>query len=195
LRIKENFWQQFAIEVNGTFSEGKYGRSDKVELINNGWNVIFDDYVLIENGGNASQMVTRILIPFISNNDFKFEIYRTELFDTIIKFFGAQDVKIGYEDFDKEFIVKSNNEHKIKSILRDSDIRKSIQLLKKVNIQISNQHGIWEDNLPKNEYELCLYVEEPITDFEKLKSLGTILNQILEKLLEINPHIKSKAYS
>jgi hypothetical protein len=195
LKIKENFWQQFAIEANGKFSEGEYGRSDKAELIKDGWSIFFDHYLLTENGNNASQMFTRILIPFISNNNFKFEIYRTELFDTVLKLFGVQDITTGYEDFDKEFIVKSNNEHKIKSLLRDPEVRKSIQLLKKVNIQISVQHGIWEERLPKNEYELCIYIEEQISETEKLKNLGNLLHQIIGKLFEINPHIKPKETS
>ena len=196
IKSKINIWEEFASVSGGKFIERKENwLSDKVVINQNGWNIFFDYYELIENGSKASQIFTRVIIPFTSINNFKFEIYRTELFDSIAKLFGSQDVTIGYEDFDKEFIVKPNNEHKIKSLLRDSNLRKLIQSVKKVNIQISNQHGIWENNLPKNEYELCLYIEEKVIDFEKLKGLGDILNQILEKLLEINPQIAQKASS
>lgn len=196
IKSKINIWEEFASVSGGKFIERKENwLSDKVVINQNGWNIFFDYYELIENGSKASQIFTRVIIPFNSINNFKFEIYRTELFDSIAKLFGSQDVTIGYEDFDKEFIVKSNNEHKIKSLLRDSNLRKLIHSVKKVNIQISNQHGIWENQLPKDEYELCLYIEEKVTDFEKLKVLGSILKQILEKLLEINPQIAKKASS
>lgn len=59
-------------------------------------------------------------------------------------------MEIGYPDFDKAFTIKSNNEFKIKTLLRNKELRKLIEYQKDVNIQILDQKGIWEDKLPEN---------------------------------------------
>lgn len=130
--------------------------------------------------------MTRAAIPISLKESFKFEIYREGFVRKIEKLFGAQDIKIGYPEFDKAFTIKSNNEFKIKTILRNKKIRNLINSQKEVNIQISNQKGIWEEELPENESELSYFADGEIKNIETLKSLLELFKLILDELQQMN---------
>lgn len=183
-KIKSNIWQEFAKESDGIFKEGYSWRSDSNEIAYKNWNIIFDNYRLWS--GKHSALMTRVVVPIALKDNFKFEIYREGFVRKIEKIFGAQDVEIGYPDFDKAFTIKSNNEFKIKTLLRNKELRKLIESQKDVNIQISDQKGIWEDKLPENEYELSYFIDSEIDNIETLKSLLELFKVILDELFEMN---------
>lgn len=183
-KTKDNIWQQFAKETGGVFKEGYSWRSDSNEIEYKKWKIVFDNYRLWS--GKYSTLMTRVVVPVTLNDKFKFEIYREGFVRKIEKLFRAQDVETGYPDFDKTFTIKSNNEFKIKTLLRNKELRKLIESQRDVNIQISDQKGIWEDKLPENEYELSYFTDGEIDNIETLKSLLELFKVILNELFEMN---------
>jgi hypothetical protein len=179
-----NIWQEFAKETNGTFTEGYSWNSDSTTIEYKQWKIVFDHYTLWS--GKYSSKMTRVIAPITLNDNFKFEIYNEKLIRKIEKLFGAQDVEIGYPDFDKAFAIKSNNEHKIKTLLRNKEIRNLIESQKITNIQICSNKGIWEEELPKGEFELSYFTDGEIDDIKILKSLLLLFNLMLDNLFEIN---------
>jgi hypothetical protein len=71
-------------------------------------------YMFTEKIGEGKSRIIRIhtAIEVKINNPFgfKLDIYEEGLFSKIYKVFGMQDIIIGNDKFDKEYIVKSNNE-------------------------------------------------------------------------------------
>jgi hypothetical protein len=181
--IKNNIWAEFAKEIDGKFIKGYSWHSDRTEVEYNNWKIIFDNYTLWS--GKYSTEMTRVIVHFISVDNFKFEIYRNSFVRKIKELFGAQDVKIGRADFDKAFVIKSNNEFKIKSLLQNQEIRRLIEFQKEVNILISDQKGIWEEKLPENEFELSFFADGEIRDFECLKSLLNLFKEMIDSLYQM----------
>ncbi|WP_316632924.1 hypothetical protein [uncultured Flavobacterium sp.] len=179
-----NIWQELAKETNGTFKEGNSWHSDSNTINYKNW-IIVSDYYKLWSGKYSTQM-TRLITPIILTENFKFEIYNEGFVRKIEKLFGAQDIEIGYPDFDKTFTIKSNNEFKIKTLLRNKEIRDLINSQTDVNIQISNYQGIWEKELPENEFELSYFINGEITDIETLKSLLELFKLILDDLYQMN---------
>ncbi|REH01647.1 hypothetical protein [Flavobacterium aquicola] len=177
---KINIWEIFANEHSGKFIEGESWHSDRAEINYSEFKIIFDNYTLWS--GKYSQEFTRVVVPFISRNNFTFEIYRNDILSSIEKIFGAQDIKIDIKEFDDLFIIKSNNELKVKSLLQNKKIRELIQKQIEGNLEISQHNSIWKPMLPKNEYQLLYYQEGKIADIEKLKSL---LNLFIELIFEL----------
>jgi hypothetical protein len=101
---KINIWQKFANEINGTFTESYSWRSDSAVIEYKDWKIIFDNYKIWS--GKYSTDMTRIVVPIVLNDNFRFEIYREGFVRKIEKFFGAQDIEIGISDFDKAFTIK-----------------------------------------------------------------------------------------
>ena len=179
-----NIWQEFAKETNGTFKIGYSWISDSTTIEYKSWEIIFDNYTLWS--GKYSAEMTRVIAPINLTDNFQFEIYREGFVRKIEKLFGAQDVEIGYSEFDKAFTIKSNNEFKIKTFLRNKEIRNAIQTHKDVNILISDQKGIWEEKLPKNAFELSYYIDGEVHDLATLKSLLELFKIMLDELHQMN---------
>lgn len=179
-----NIWQEFAKETNGNFKEGYSWQSDSNEIEYKNWIITFDNYTLWS--GKYSTEMTRVVVPITLKDNFKFEIYREGFIRKIEKLFGAQDVEIGYPDFDKAFTIKSNNEFKIKTLLRNKELRDLITSIKDVNIQISTQKGIWERELPANEFELSYFADGEIKDLKNLNSLLKLFKIIIDDMFQMN---------
>jgi hypothetical protein len=175
-----NIWQEFAKETKGTFKEGYSWRPDSNEIEYKNWKIVFDNYKLWS--GKYSAQMTRIVVPITLKDHFKFEIYNEGFVRKIEKLFGAQDIEIGYPDFDKAFTIKSNNEFKIKALLRNKDLRNRIALQKEVNIQICDQKGIWENKLPENEFELSYYMDGEVDNIETLNSILELFKILLDQM-------------
>ncbi|MFH6963090.1 hypothetical protein ACHRVK_11885 [Flavobacterium plurextorum] len=179
-----DIWKEFAKETNSTFKEGYSWHSDSVSVEYKNWKIVFDNYTLWS--GKYSAETTRVIVPISLKSEFKFEVYNEGFIRKVEKLFGAQDIEIGFPDFDKAFTIKSNNEAKIKALLRNKEIRDLISSQKEVNIQICNQKGIWEEKLPENEFELSFYADGKITNIEILKSINLLFKTLLDKLHETN---------
>ncbi len=182
---KKNIWEEFAKETCGRFIKREESwLSDKTEIEFNGWKIFFDNYTITS--GKLSQKMTRVISPFITSDNFRFEIYRSNYIRKIEKLFGAQDIEIGRVEFDKDFIIKATNAFKIKFLLQNKKIRDLIATQKEVNIVISDQKGIWENKLLKNELELSFYADGEIKDFEVLKSLLVLFQELLNTPEQMN---------
>jgi len=188
-----NIWEEFAIATGGKFVEREENwLSDKTEIDYNGWKIIFDNYTLCSD--KFQREMTRVIAPIISIDKFRFEIYRNGLIRSIEKIFGAQDIEIGRPEFDKAFIIKANNEFKIKSLLQNQKIRNLIETQKEVNLELSNQKGVWESKLPGKELELQFYVDGAIQDINHLKLLLNLFQELLDNLYQIKSIESLKAY-
>ena len=162
---------QLAKLLNGTFTEGHYGRSDGVEATHRHYKIVFDyhtEYRTVDNS-TIQQTYTRITSQFRTKESLKLNISRKTLLGTIGKFFGAQDIIVGDDAFDDAFIIKGNNESKIKMLLTRS-IREQIEGQSKINIGIDNRKEIWGEPLPWNELELYFFTEGKIKDISELEN-------------------------
>ena len=73
-------------------------------------------------GGFESGYSTTTLLALLQNEqDFRFAIHKEDFFDEVGKFFGMQDVEIGYPEFDKKLIIKTNDKAKVKAVFSDRD--------------------------------------------------------------------------
>jgi hypothetical protein len=54
---------------------------------------------------------------------FLFTIWPQDFVDGVMHFFGAQDVVIGDVEFDKAFVVKANDERRVKRLLESQEIK------------------------------------------------------------------------
>jgi hypothetical protein len=181
---KINIWQEFAKETNGTFAEGYSWNSDSTEIEYKNWKIIFDHYTLWS--GKYCTYLTRVVVPINLKNNYKLEIYKEGFIRKIEKFFGAQDIQIGYPEFDKAFTIKSNNEFKTKTLLQNKNLRDIIASQKDINIQILDTKGIWGKKLPDNEFELSYYTDGEVDDLEVLKSLLELIKVLLNDLYQLN---------
>lgn len=125
--------------------------------------------VLLDIDGNK-QFTTYSSIIY-NRNDFRFAIYPQGVIEEVGKFFGMQDVILGYKEFDDKFIIKTNYETKVQQLFADEKVR----------------------NLLTSIPELCLEIVEYLTEneegkvpFLELKVNGYINEtQVLRELMDV----------
>jgi hypothetical protein len=88
---RSSIWEDFAKEIEGKFVEGYSWHSDRTEIEYNNWEIIFDNYILWS--GKYSQKFTSVVVPFVSLDNFRFEIHDNSIVRTIEKIFGVQDIE------------------------------------------------------------------------------------------------------
>jgi hypothetical protein len=178
-----NIFQRLANETNGEYFPPKYDDSAKTEVRYGEWKITcdyFTHYATV--GGNNQKTYSRVIFAYKATDDFRFEIYNNGFIRSIEKIFGAQDIEIGRTDFDKKYIIKSNNAFKIKSFLQNEAIRKDIESLEEVNIMVSDQKGIWEEKLPAREFELSYFASRKIKNTEEFKTLLSLYRKMIDEL-------------
>ena len=112
-------------------------------------------------------------------NNFRFAIYNQGFKDELSKFFGMQDVILGFKDFDEKFIIKTNDETKAALIFANTQIRDTF--LKTPELSF----GIVEYTLEEGDGKapfLELKIEKAITDPIQLRE---IYNAFFNVLLSI----------
>ena len=108
-------------EIGGQYHDGNWRRGDKMQFQFQDWTMTLDTYTVSSN--NSSTTYTRLRAPYVNAENFRFAIYRKSIFSGIGKWLGMQDIEIGAEPFDDEFIIKSNNEDRVREFFADETIR------------------------------------------------------------------------
>lgn len=184
--------KELTARCNGNYIESQYDKSQKAEIDYNGFKIIFDYHTNYISGTIYQQQFTRIVAPFLAIDNFQFELFRKDIVSSIETFFGAQDFEIGNKKFDKDFIIKTNNGFKTKAFLSNIELRRCIENQTEINLHISNQKGIWEEKLPKKEFELSFYTQEIIEDVERFLALLELFKLALQQLVSVSS-IRPKA--
>src|SRR6516164_5764021 len=118
---KDEVWRQLSEDIGAEFIEGGFCKGSRVQAHVGPWTVTLDIY---SDGENQS---TRIRAPYVNPEGFRFTIYRKGLFSNLGKLLGMQDIEVGDFEFDEAFIIKSNDEERVRALFTDPKIRQMIQ--------------------------------------------------------------------
>ncbi len=117
---KREMWQEIAKELNGEFKV-KHNSGNEIEIHNvlipyKKWSI------------EISVSDTRPLkfqISFLASQDFKLTLSLKDFFDSIFEKFSKSKIELGWKEFDKHYLIKSNRSDLVKKIFT-KDIQKSL---------------------------------------------------------------------
>ncbi len=179
-------WEAFAEKIGGEYIPRKHWNSDRTLFHYKNFKIYFDYFTYYTSGkASLSKTFTRVVNPYKSNDDFQFNIYEDELIFKIAKIFGFQDVKIGKEEFDKKYIIKTNNEQKLKNIFNSTTLQKKIENFENASLLISKKYGVWEEELPENEYELSFVLNYHVKDLETLTKSKDFITEFFDRFQDL----------
>ncbi len=185
---RDDVWHTLSEDLNGKFikDRGKFrDKNCRVEIQHGEWKIILDGYFILTSTIGDGSEVTRVRAAFISNDGFKFEIFKKSIFSRIGKFFSIKQSQIGFPKFDNNFIIKGNDEKKIKQVFKRSKIR---NLIFSLPIDFHLKIVKWLNTyLPENVYELYFETTNLIfpRDIKQLKILINLFAEILDQLCHI----------
>jgi hypothetical protein len=179
---KDEIWQQFSAAIGGSIVDGGYWKGSKVEAAHGQWIITLDTYTV--STGKSSVTYTRMRAPYVNPDGFTFTVYRNGVFSDIGKWFGMQDVAVGYPEFDGAFIVKGNDEQKLRRLFSNQKIRDLINAQPDIRFSVvDDEQSFWGGKgFPQGVDELHFQVVGVIKDVQRLKLLYDLFSETLDEL-------------
>lgn len=176
-------WNKISSEIGAEYKKGSFFKSDVLEYKHKESIITLDYYTV--STGNSAITYTRMRSP-LPKNSFYFNIYRENIFSSIRKKFGMEDIIIEDKFFDDKFIIQSNDKDKIKFILKDDKLKKLIHSQPKISFKIKDNKGWFSRYFPKGEDELYFECPMVIKDEKLLKNLFEMFSRFLDLLIQID---------
>lgn len=182
---RDEIWQQFAAEVGGNFTEGGFWKGSRVDAAHGQWTVTLDTYTV--STGKSAATFTRMRAPYVNQDNFHFNIYRKGIFSDLGKMLGMQDVNVGYPQFDDDFIIKGNDESKLRRLFSNAKIRELLEDQPDIQFSVRDaEASFWNvQNWPPGVSELYFQVGGIITDVDRLKLLYDLFSETLDELIRM----------
>ena len=123
--LKDENWSRIGKRVSDKNLDDRFWET--VHLLkyqHEGWEMLLDTFTLRH--GERDVSGTRVQVPFSNPQGLGFKIYRESFLSSVGKLFKMQDIEIGDAAFDSKFIIKGNDEGKIKLLLDDAVLKNLI---------------------------------------------------------------------
>ena len=180
---REEIWRQLCQETGAGYVDGGFWKGDKVIARHGQWTITLDTYTV--SNGKTSTTFTRMRAPYVNQDDFRFTIYRRGLFSDLGRLCGMQDVEVGYPEFDEEFVIKGNDESKLRSLFANARLRALLHEQPSVYLTVKDNEGWFGTRFPQGVDELHFQVGGVINNVERLKSLYELFAETLNQLCHI----------
>lgn len=177
---RNEIWRQLSADIGGTYVEGKIFKPPKVQATHGEWTVTLDTYTVHLN--NVTIVCTRMRAPFVNPGGFRFTIYRRGFFSDVAKWFGMQDVQVGVEPFDSDFIIKGTDETMVRALFSKPKLQALIAAQDKIHLEVKDDEGFFATKFPEGVDELYFTVTGEIKDLDRLKSLYELFAETLDQL-------------
>lgn len=177
---REEVWRQLCAEIGADFVDGGLWHGDKVQAHVREWTITLDTYTV--STGKTHFSYTRMRAPFVSRDGFRFLIYRKGFFSSLGKALGMQDIEVGTLHFDEGFVIKGNDEHKVRMLFANPEIRRLIEEQPEIRLELKDDEGAFRNRFPEGVDELHFLTLGVIKDVERLKKLYHLFAEILDEL-------------
>ncbi|MCW3081543.1 hypothetical protein [Segetibacter sp.] len=170
---EDEVWKIIADQLNNKKDDLDY----TAQFDTQNYCVTLDIDIHPDRGEDNDKPVTSFSVDLPDETEFRFKIQKQGLKHEIGKLFGMQDVVIGHREFDKKFLIQSNDADKVKELLSDTEV--SEELLKHPIVDFK----IRERKIGANkEIVLGLELEGGITEPNTLKSVFQPYKAVLNYL-------------
>ncbi|MCC6409413.1 MAG: DUF3137 domain-containing protein [Planctomycetes bacterium] len=180
---RPEIWKQLSAELGGRYTHGKWMKGDRIDVSHGEWMVTFDTYVIIVN--KVPVPFTRLRAPFLNSEKMRLKVYRASIFTELGKFFGMQDLTIGDAQFDKDFVLKGNDERRVREFLANEKLRALLSAQKDVTLSVEDDEGWFGAKFPENTDELRVVIHGHEKNPERLRELFTLFAEGLDQLCRI----------
>ena len=180
---RKEVWRLLAQGIGGTYVDGGFWRGDKVAVQAGEWTVTLDTHIV--SAGKSSTTYTRMRAPYVNADGFRFTIYRRSIFSGLGKAMGMQDIEIGDPSFDEAFIVKANDQAKVRRLLGNGRIRQLLTAQPDVLFEVKDDEGWFATHFPEGVDELCFLSLGVLKDLDLLEAMYALFAETLEELCRI----------
>lgn len=187
---QEGIWRQLAEQIGGDYEDRGFWRGGQVVRAHVGeWTVSLDTYAV--HTGTVTMLYTRLRAPFVNADSFRFQVAREGFFWKVGKVLGARDVEVGIEEFDRDFVIRGNDESRLRSLFADEKVRALLQAQPEVHFEVKDDEGWFGTHFPDGVDELCFEAHGVVKDVNRLRGLFDLFAATLNRLCEIGSAYQS----
>jgi hypothetical protein len=125
---------------------------------------------------------TRIMVYFVSTDQFNFLIFNKDIFSKVFSVFYGPYIRTGYQQIDNSYLVRSNSYFKIRTLLSNPDIRSLILKQPSIHLEIKSYNKLIKPDLSKH---ICILYYESIgvtKNIDRIKEIILLYKEILTQL-------------
>jgi hypothetical protein len=186
---KDELWKQLSQEIGADFVAGQLWKGSKVQAHVGPWTITLDTYTV--SSGQSQVTYTRMRAPYVNGGGFRFTIYRKGIFSDLGKLMGMQDIEVGNPEFDDAFIIKGNDEFKVRELFANRRIQELINAQPQIHLTVRDSEGWFGPKFPDDVDELYFQVVGVIKDLPRLKNLYDLFAEALDQLCKLGAAVKS----
>ncbi len=174
---REEQWLQLAARWNATVVR----RRNKVvglRIPMSGVTAVLDLYQ--QSSGETQHTYTRLRALYRARDDFRFRAYPRGPFSALAIFLGMQAIRVGHPGVDRDWIVKSNSEGRVQSIMQLPAVARGLGTVKRGRLAILpfRKRGVKQ----KRVCELRYFVNGAMKDPAQLDAIVGLFASTLEQL-------------
>jgi hypothetical protein len=130
---------------------------------------------------------TAAVIDYAPLGDFNFTLYQEKPMHQVNKVFGMQDIVIGVKDFDRRYIIKSNNELATKELLSDADLRELIVMEDAADLRVLLPDSVFDPRwIVRPDHAVIAYHRNALMDkYDQLEAVYRLLNGLVVQLQQM----------
>jgi hypothetical protein len=177
---REEVWKGLCDATKARYVEGGFWKGDKVQADHGEWTVTLDTYTV--STGKSHVTFTRMRAPYVNPSGFRFTVHRKGFLTGLAKLLGMQDIEIGHEPFDTDFVVKANDESRIRRLLASPRLRELIAAQPAIELTVRDDEGWFRPRFPEGVDELHFQVLGVVKDVARLQALFDLFAETLDEL-------------
>jgi hypothetical protein len=181
----KSVWMDLADERKGEFLDGGNVVTVRLPIADRPWKITFQ--MQAHPLGKSLTETTICAAPFVARHPFRFAIRNSRTIEELIKVLGMQDIIVGDEVFDKDYIIQGNHPEQVKEFFACPKLKEKIQSHNSMNLSImdsrNNHFGI---SPPPHENVLAFVEKGTINSFSRISSLVDLMVGTLDRLHELS---------
>lgn len=182
-------WKLLSEEMGAQFIDrGMLKGGPKIVAAYKNWEIEMDMYTETHqnNGHNTSTNYTRIVAPFVKQNDYTITIYKEGGLSKALKIFGGKDIEIGIPEFDRDYRVKSNDAEQTARLFENDKFRNLLtENIANGLFDISDNKGLFTKKENVTMSHVLYRQTGEITDHDWIKTLFMMVGYTLDLMGEI----------
>ncbi|MGV3539745.1 MAG: hypothetical protein ACO1OQ_08040 [Rufibacter sp.] len=170
---KEEIWQKIAIDMASQKDLLSY--SALIQLQDS--QIYFDTDLDLGGGFEGGISTTNFMAPVPANVSLRFSLHEQGWMDEVGKFFGMEDIELGYPDLDEAFIIKTNQPENLRQLLSDPTLHQLLLRHKDCELKLSE-----DSDDEGSETVLTFTKDEAILDIAELREIYDMLFSLMQRL-------------
>jgi hypothetical protein len=183
---QDEVWKQIAADIGGGFEGAGLFTAGALRYKSGDFEITLKGYGDRSVKDFGASAYTCMRAPFLNKDRLYFKIYRKGIFSGLAKRLGTQDLTIGDDVFDANYMIQSNNEERVRQLLADPKLRELLEGEPKIWVEVKPDDGWFGQSLPEGTDELYFQCKGVLVDKVLIKDLFDTFMMILQKLAQMD---------